>query len=331
MKIIYWAIFGISVLLFVALFFSHLIIAIVPILVGVFVWFVSKTSIKLIKTNFTSINKLSEGLVKIRGTISATETFFTPYFKQECIGYHYKKANITYDSESGSEYERDARIEEQFQDFYLADTTGKVKVTALRFNLTFLPAKTDTIHSIKYAVDDIRHTERTLKNGDTISVMGYAQKNSDDGFDIVEKPNNPLVISNSEFENASRKSLKTFKYLMPYILIMYFSVNYFVLLSPVNKNWPQNDALVVFAFFGVPILGIVLGIIGKNQFGFLKVFFSILGGTLFLVSLLTFPILCLLLMTKTAFYTIVCVWLSVFISVLMGIGVNYKKLEDLNE
>lgn len=128
MKILFWAIFGISALLFIALTFSHLIIAIAPLLIGGFVWYVTRTQRKLLKTKFTPIHLLSEGLVKIRGTISASETYTTPYFKQECIGYYYKKANITYDSENGSENERDATIEEQFQDFYIADTTGKVKV-----------------------------------------------------------------------------------------------------------------------------------------------------------------------------------------------------------
>jgi len=329
MKIIFWGLLGISAVLFVALFFTHLSIAIAPVIAGIFVWNAIKTQIALIKIPFTPIHLLSDGLVKIRGTITAPQTYTTPFFKQECIGYHYKKANITYDSETGSEYERDATTEEVFQDFYLADTTGKVKVTAPRINLNFLPVKTDTLHSIKYAVDDIRHSERTLKNGDTISVMGYAQRNNSFHFEIVEQHDKPLVISTSDFEADSKKSLKIFKNLLPYFVIMYLSVNYFVMFAPVHKNWPQNDALIVFAIFGMPVLGIILAIIGKNRFGFLKILFSILGGTLLIVWLLTFPLLCLLLMIKTAFYTIACVWLSIFFSVLMGICINYKKLIDL--
>ncbi|MFN0254935.1 hypothetical protein [Pedobacter ureilyticus] len=330
MKTLYLIIFGISALLFVALFFSHLMIAIVPIIGAIVVWLVSKTSIKLIKTKFTLIHLLNEGLVKIQGTITAPKTFTTPYFKQECIGYYYKKADLTYDSESGSEYEKDATIEEEFQDFYLTDATGKIKVIAPRFNLAFLPVKTDTVHSIKYAVDDVRHSERILKNGDKISVMGYAKRNAGYSFEIIEQPNNPIVISNADFESKSRKSFQVFKFILPYLILMYLSVNYFVFFAPLH-HWKQNDALIVFGFFGVPILGIISAIIGKKETGCLYVFFSVLGGTLLLTSLLTFPLLCLLLISKTAFYTIVCVWLSVFVCTLLGLGINYKKLADLNE
>lgn len=330
MKKLYLIIFALFALLFVILFFSRLMIAIVPIIGAIIVWFASKTSIRLIKTALTPINAIKEGSVKLRGTITAPKTFVTPYFKQECIGYHYKKADVTYDSESGTEHENNATIEEEFQNIFITDSTGTIKVTSQRFNLSFLPVKTDTVHNIKQGVDDVKYSERTLKKGDTISVMGYAQKNSDDSFEIIEQLNNPVVISNVDFENNSRKSFKVFKYLLPYILLMYFSVNYFVFFAPV-KHWPQNDALVIFGFFGVPILGLIFGILGKRGTGYLNVSFAVLGGTLLLVSLLTFPLLCLLLMTKTAFYTIVCIWLSVFSSILLGVGTNHKKLADLNE
>lgn len=330
MKKLYLIIFALSALLFVILLFSRLMVAIVPIIGAITVWFANKTSIKLIKTTLTPINAVKEGLVKLRGTITAAETFISPYFKQECIGYHYKKANLTYDSETGTEHENNSIIEEEFQDFFITDSTGTIKVASHRFNLSFLPVKTDTVHNIKNRVDDVRHSERTLKNGDVISVMGYAQKKADDSFEIIEQLNYSVVISNADFENNSRKSFKVGKFLLPYIVLMYFSVNYFVFFAPV-KHWPQNDVLVVFGFFGVPILGLIFGILGKRGTGYLNISFAVLGGTLLLVSLLTFPLLCLLLMTKTAFYTIVCVWLCVFISMLLGVGINHKKLADLNE
>ncbi|MFU1859410.1 hypothetical protein ACK8HY_20595 [Sphingobacterium sp. NGMCC 1.201703] len=330
MKKLYLIIFVVSALFFVILFFSRFMIAIVPIIAAITIWFASKTSIKLIKTKFTSINAVKEGSVKLHGTITAPDTFITPYFKQECIGYHYKKANLTYDSETGSDYEINAIIDEKFQDLFIADSTGTIKVTSQRFNLSFLPVKTATLHSFEHAVDDVRHTERTLKNGDRISVMGYARKNANDGFEIIEQPNNPVVISNAYFENKSRKSFQVFKYLLPYIVLMYLSVNYFMFFAPI-KHWPQHDALVVFGFFGVPILGLIFAVLGKRVTGYPKVFFTVLGGTLLFVSLLTFPLLCLLLITKTAFYTIVCVWLCVFSSTLLGISINHKKLSDLNE
>lgn len=115
MKKLYLIIFALFALLFVILFFSRLMIAIVPIIGAIIVCFASKNSIRLIKTALTPINAIKEGTAKLRGTFTAPETFVTPYFKQKCIGYHYKKADVTYDCESGTEHESNATIEEEFR------------------------------------------------------------------------------------------------------------------------------------------------------------------------------------------------------------------------
>lgn len=322
---------GISLLFVVILLSSHLLIAVVPLVAVALVWYATKTPRKLLKTQLTPLHQISEGVVKVQGTVSAPTIFTTPYFKQECIAYHYKKANITYDSETGSENENEVITEEEFQDFYLTNATGKVKVVAEKLNLGFLSAKSDTIHSIKYAVDDVRHTERTLQNGDLINVMAYAKRNAHYEFELVETAKQPLVISNHSFENESRKSFKTFKYILPYAALMYVLVNYFIFFAPVKAHLAQNTAFVLFAFFGAPILGLILAVVGRKAEGFLDAFLSTLGGILLMVTLIAFPLLCLLLMTKTAFYTIVCVWLSVFVCVSLCMGINYKKLVKLNQ
>ena len=155
--------FGIVIALYIGLSFSRILIPLFPIIVGVLIWYTTKTQRKLIKTATTPIYQIAEGWIKIQGTVSASKTFETPYFKQECIAYTYRKANISYDSEDNSERENSATVEEEFQDFYLTNATGKIKVILNKLNLAFLPSKTDTKHSIKYAVDNTRYTERTLK------------------------------------------------------------------------------------------------------------------------------------------------------------------------
>ncbi|RZL43807.1 MAG: hypothetical protein EOP00_22285 [Pedobacter sp.] len=319
--------FGLGTALFIGLTFSRILIPLVPIIAGVLVWYTTKIQRKLIKTNPTPIYQLTEGWVKIIGKVSASKTFETPYFKQECIAYVYEEANVTYDSDDGSEYVKSISKKEEFQDFYLSNSTGQIKVIVNRLNLKLLSAKSDTLHSIKYAVDDIRYTERTLKNGDLISVLGYAVKNSNFGYELIEHENKPLVIATPDFEDKTRKSFKIFKYLMPYFILMYLAVNYFLFFAPVEQNTEKNEALIYFTIFGMPILGVVFGAIGSRFSGFAKNFIAGIGGICFVVSLLSFPLLCLLAMTDTNYYIIERVWASVLVCTSLAFIMNYRKIE----
>ncbi|TCD10511.1 hypothetical protein EZ449_09190 [Pedobacter frigidisoli] len=317
----------VGLLLFIALTFSHILIPLVPIIVGVLVLYTTKTQRKLIKTVPTPIYQITEGWVKIVGTVSASKTFVTPYFKQECIAYNYRKADISYDSEDNTERENSAIIEEEFQDFYLTNATGKIKVIVNRLNLALLPAKTDTKHSIKYAVDDIRYTERTLKNGDLISVLGYAVKNSNYGYELTEQDKKILVIATPNIEDKTIKSFRIFKHLTPYLILMYLAVNYFMFFAPVKQHVEKSTAFVLFTFFGMPILGVILGAVGTKFTGFSKDFISGIGGICFIVSLLSFPLLCLLFIANTEFYIIKRVWASIFACTSMAFIITYRKIE----
>ncbi|RZL30536.1 MAG: hypothetical protein EOO96_17940, partial [Pedobacter sp.] len=95
---------GIGFVLFLGLAFSQILIPLLPPLIGIFIWYVTKTQRKLVRTETTPIYQIAEGWVKIQGNVSAPKTFVTPYFKQECIAYTYEEGNITYDSESCSEH-----------------------------------------------------------------------------------------------------------------------------------------------------------------------------------------------------------------------------------
>ncbi len=318
-----------GIALFIGLTFSRVLIPVFPIIVGIIMWFITKTQRKLIKTSPTPIYQVKEGWVKIQGTASALKTFETPYFKQACIAYAYEEGNVTYDSESGSEYVNNIIKKEEFQDFYLSNATGKIKVVLNQLNLSFLNVKSDTKHSIKHAVDDIRYTERTIKNGDMISVLGYAVKNSNYAYDLTEQANQPLVIATPNIEDKTTKAFRVFKYLMPYLILMYLAVNYFLFLAPIKPKVENSTAFALFSIFGMPILGILFGVFGSRSSGFSKVFFSTLGGICFFVSLLSFPLICLLYMIKTNQYTINQVWLSIFVCVSLALIFNYKKLNEI--
>jgi|GEM_PF-793016 len=321
----------IGLVLFVAITFSYILIPLFPIILAVIVYFSTKTQRTFIKKKPTPIYQLTEGWVKIEGTVSASKIFETPYFKQQCFAYTYEEAKIDYSADSGSEYTVSAELEENFQDFYLTNATGKIKVIANKLNLSNLPSKTEVKHSIKYAVNDIRYTERTLKNGDLISVLGYAVKNSNYGFELREQGEKILVIGTPDFEDKTCKSFRVIKYLLPYLILMYLAVNYFLFFAPVKQHIEQNTAFILFCFFGMPILGVVLAIIGSKLTGFSKDFFSGLGGICILVTLLSFPLLCLLLITKTEFYTILCVWASIFFCTTLSFIMNYRKLDGIFE
>jgi len=120
-------ILGIGLVLFLGLTFSRILIPLLPPLIGIFIWLVTKTQRKLVRTETTPIYQIAEGWVKIQGNVSALKTFVTPYFKQECIAYTYEEGNITYDSESGSEHVTKTLSRKEFQDFHLSNGTGKIK------------------------------------------------------------------------------------------------------------------------------------------------------------------------------------------------------------
>ena len=318
---------GLCAALYIGLSFSRILVPLLPVIVGVLVWFATKAQRKLIQTAITPIYQIAGGWVKVQGTVTASKTFETPYFKQECVAYTYRKANISYDSEDNSERENSATVQEEFQDFYLTNATGKIKVVLHKLNLALLPARTDTKHSIKYAVNDIRHTERILKNGDLISVMGYAGKNRNYAFELSEQENQPLVIATPDFEDKTKKSFKVFKQLIPYFILMYLAVNYFLFFMPARQHAEKSTAFVLFIFFGMPILGVVFGLFGAKSSGFRKDVLSGIGGICFSTSLLSFPLLCLLFMTNTDYYIIERVWASVLVCITLAFTLNYRKIE----
>lgn len=317
---------GIS--LFTLVFFSHFIIPIFPVIAAVFVIYVTKNQRRLLKTKQTPVSNLTAGRVKIQGTVEAEKTLESPFFKTQCIGYSYEKASISYNDE-GSDYVTSATQNNDFQDFYLVNETGRIKAIADHLNLSFLPAQVETIHSIKQSESDIRHTERTLKNGDLINVLGNAVKNEQRQFELRAEAKSPLLISTSAIENCTQKGFRAVKYLIPYLLLMYISVNYFLFFAPVKLQLEKNTAFILFAFFGMPILAVIFGLTGNRMNGFPKLFFSNLAGICFGVSILSFPLLCLLFATETEFYRILCIWLSVFSCTTLAFVINYRKLDEI--
>jgi hypothetical protein len=308
------------------LVFNRFIVPVVPVVLAIIVLAVTKTQRKLIGQKQTPIYEITEGVVKITGNISAPKTFETPYFKQQCIAYVYEEGNITYDSESGSEHVKNTRIEEQFQDFYLSNASGKIKVIAPKLNLAFLPVKTDTLHSIKYAVDDSRYTERTLKNGDLASAMGYARKNNYADVELSGNGEQPLIIATPDFEHKAQKSFRVFKLLLPYIILMYVGVNYF-LFAPSILHFKENQIFPYFAIFGMAILSVVLALVVKNREGLSKMFWGILASVCFSTLFLSFPLVCLFYIIKLEYSRIFCIWLVVLACNLLAFTINYHKLE----
>lgn len=317
-----------SVLLLV--FSNRFIVPAVPVIFAVFVVIVTKTQRTLINRKATAIYELTEGLVKIEGTVSAAKTFETPYFKQQCIAYSYEEGNITYDSDTGSEHVNKTLRKEEFQDFYLSNATGQIKVIITKLNLAFLPAKTDTLHSIKYAVDDIRYTERTLKNGDLISVLGYAVKNYNHEFELREQGDKPLAIATPAVEDKTRKAFKVLKDLLPYLILMYVGVNYF-LFAPIKIHIVESEVFPYFGIFGMPILAIVLIITGNRFTGFAHLFLINLAGICFSVSFLSFPLICLFYIVELEFSRIFCIWATIFICTTIAFIMNHNKLDGYFE
>ena len=111
--------------LYLGLKFSLILVPLFPVFIGLLVWYTTKTQRKLLKTRTTPIYQITEGWNKVEGTVSASKTFETPYFKQECIFYTYREAKISYDTEDNTERENSATTKEEFQDFHLTEPRAK--------------------------------------------------------------------------------------------------------------------------------------------------------------------------------------------------------------
>lgn len=284
-------------------------------------YFATKNQRILIKKSYTSINQLSEGLMKIEGKVNATTTLETPYFKDECVGYSYEKAEIDYFEESGDERKVSAVIKMDFPEFYLLDSTGKIKVNPDGLDVTFLDVKTKKIK-------EIRHSERTLKNGDEITVLGNVVKNSWNELVLQKLDKNPFTISDKTIISKQEKSFQILKLLLPYFVLMYILVNYFLFFAPL-KNFGKSDAFSYFSIFGMPILGLAFNYVGKNSEGFMKILFSLFASICLSVTFLSVPLIFLFLMIKLEFYRIFCIWLTILVCTTLAFVFNYKKLDGV--
>lgn len=311
-----------------ALFFNSFIVPVFPVLIAILIFYLTKSQRILLNTKETPIANLTGGLVKIQGTIEAPEILETPFFKVQCIGYSYEKAEVKYDDD-GNEQVTSIIRKNEIQDFYLMNKTGKIKIIAGDLNLSLLPAQLKTIHSIKYSENDIRHTERTLKNGDLINVLGNAIGTNDNQFELRALPESPLVISTPAIESRTQKGFKVIHHLLPYIVLMYLSVNYFLFFAPVKVQLESNNGFIIFSIFGMPILAIIIAAAGNKIGGTFKVFLTNLAGICIIVTLLTFPLLCLLLIIKTEFYRILCIWISVFFCTTIATIMNHNRLDEI--
>ena len=318
-----WAIMLVILSLFSLLFFNRFIVPAIPIIVGIMVYFYTKIQRTLIKKKPTLINQLSEGFVKIEGKISASNHIETPFFKEECIGYSYEKAEIDYDDETGNEYKKSAVKKNDFLAFYISDATGKIKVNSENLDLSFLPERTKLISTT-------RHTERTLKNDDEITILGTAVKNKWNDFELQKVDKNPFTASNKTAIYKQQKVFRAIKFALPYFILMYVGVNYFLFAS-MKIQLEENEIFPYFAIFGIPFFAIILGLIGSRFEGFANLILSNLAGTLFIVSFLTIPLLCLFYMIELEFYRIFCIWITIFVCTTLAFVMNFKRLDGLFE
>lgn len=316
-----WLVLLVVMALFTLVFFNIYILAILPLVVGIFVYFITKTQRTFIKKYYTSIDNLSEGIVKIEGKIEAEKTLESPYFKEECISYTYKDANIDYDDETGSEYTKNAILKSEFQDFYISDATGKIKVNSKGLDISFLSIKTKLIGKK-------RHTERTLKYGDEITIIGTAVKNNENKIELQKSDKNPFTVSDHTNINNQKQVFRTINFFLPYIIFMYILVNYF-LFAPLKINIKENEIFPYFAIFGMPILAVILGIIGNQFEGFIKQFLSNFAGICFFVALLTIPLICLFYIIELEFSRIICIWLNILVCTTLAFVFDYKKLDGV--
>jgi len=85
LKTCFLLLIGLGIALYIGLTFSRILVPLLPIIIVILVWYITKAQRKLIKTATTPIYQISEGWIKIQGKVSAPKTFETPILSKNVL------------------------------------------------------------------------------------------------------------------------------------------------------------------------------------------------------------------------------------------------------
>lgn len=187
-----------------------------------------------IKPIVSDIKDISGGFVEIRGKLKQIKTMTSAMTKSECIGYSYSvkrfdssrkrsKSSIDRGLSVSKENDRDMKwktisSDEKCNDFYIEDTTGKIKVKAKDISISLLQ-----VNQTDKKISGTTHTENLLLQDDKEYILiGTATHNKKNEL-IIKKDENEFSIRDPYFD-------KIYKSDLPYKIRLYGGIIFFILI-----------------------------------------------------------------------------------------------------
>ncbi|WP_299242781.1 hypothetical protein [uncultured Aquimarina sp.] len=185
------------------------------------------------KPIISDIKDISTGFVEVKGKLTQIKKMTSPITKSECIGYSYSvmrfnssrkrsRSSIDRGLSVSKENDRDMKwktisLDEKCNDFYIEDTTGKIKVKAKDISISLLQ-----VNQTDKKISGHTHTENLLLQDDKEYILiGTATYNKKNEL-IIKKDENEFSIRDPYFDKIYKSDLpdKISKYGLIFMLIL---------------------------------------------------------------------------------------------------------------
>jgi len=319
--VLFWLI--VPVCFAVAAFFGKFLIIVIPLVICVLVLIASRRYVSLTRLKTDTIGELkNDGVVKLHGKVMSRQAFQSPLKQKSCIGYHYKVEDISTDDEGHSSYAT-VSAEDKCYDFTLSDYTGSIYVRSANLSLSLLKPQMETR-------GNRRHSEKCFESGQQLTVVGFAVYNSSSfKYELEGKGKSSFFVADAAAADKVKNALKMLTRFLPFGLLIYAAVCYFLLYyKPVHPH-EEKTAFTMFAFFGMPILFIILAVFSRKNDATAG-FFGILAAICILTLLISFPLMICLYMFNTPHETIQWIWLSILTGITLFFMIFPKQFQENN-
>ena len=319
---------GLFVLVTLGLIFVKFLVPIVPLLLAIFLLFTKSQFKATIFSKQKKLYELTEGPARLAGkAIVSEEELISPFFKEKCIGYLYLEQEYIPNNDG---YSTNILAEQTAcKNFQLETDYGSIHVNAAGLTLKDLAKTVKDEHSLKHNVNDLAYIEYLLKNNDEVVIVGTVLKNERGQLEFV-KVGSALFFATTKVKVEEVKmGFELLARLSPWLVMMYFSVNYFLFFAP-PLDIPNYQVFPYFAIFGLPIIFVVLAFATKDKEGFICKILQFIAGVCFFTSLLNFPLIILFYSIELEFYRIFCIFLSIAVFTTLALAFNYNHLTEFN-
>lgn len=319
---------GICVLAALGLLFAKFLVPIFPLILAIFLLFTKSKFKATIFSKQKKLYELTEGPARLAGkAILSEEELISPFFKEKCIGYLYLEEEYISNDDG---YSTDTLAEQTAcKNFQLETDYGSIHVNANGLTLKNLAKRIKNEHSLKRNVNDLAYIEHLLKNNDEVVLVGTVIKNERGQLEFAKMGTSLFFATTKVKVEEVKMGFDLLARLSPWLVMMYFSVNYFLFFAP-RLNIPTYQVFPYVAIFGLPIIFVVLAFATKDKDGFFCKIVQFIAAVCFFTSLLNFPLIILFYSIELEFYRIFCIFLSIAVFTTLALAFNYKHLTEFN-